>query len=276
MNLQLFKPKHPLLKQYIDYFYVLKKSENTENVSYYTFPHVNAIVSINQYPEFIIEKNRLTVKSDKKAGILSTLICSYTKPIEINIPGFIHEITISFKPLGLNAFLDQDLCTYTADSFSYFNPYDDFSTAMEAIMKIEHSEAKITALESYLVSKYKGFTHPFLQPAIDDLLDFNKNYAVDELANKYGVSRKTLCKHFERHIVKTPFELKKVARFRKAMEQRNTVNPDSRFTDITYSLDFFDQSHLIKDFKSITGYTPRIFFKKLKSQEGGNINWLYL
>ncbi|MCV9927184.1 helix-turn-helix transcriptional regulator [Flavobacterium sp. LS1R49] len=264
------------MKKYIDYFYVLHKSPDSENIRYYTFPYVNSIVSINQYPEFIFEKNKLTVDKNINNPLLATLICGYTKPIEINIPGYIHEITISFKPLGLNAFLEKNLNYYNGKSFSYFNPFPDFTTTMWEIMNTALAEEKIKKLESYLISKFKGFSHPFLNSIITDMQHTDGNYTIKDLADKYKISRKTLCKHFEIHIGKTPSDLRKIIRFRQAMHQQINVRTKTNFSDITYQLDFFDQSHLIKDFKSITGFTPKAFFAKITTHEEGNINWLYI
>jgi AraC-like DNA-binding protein len=276
MDLKLFVPQHSLLKKYIDYFYILQKPVVSESISYYTFPHINSVISINQYPEFSIEKDRLTVKRNEKNPILATLICNYTKPIEIIIPGFIHEITISFKPLGLNAFLAGNLCDYTGKSFAYFDPFEDFTATMHTILAIKEKKEKIEKLETYLLSKYGGFEHPFLHSVIDDMTNADQQYTIEGLARKYNISRKTLCKQFEWHVGKTPTELRKIIRFRQAMQQQLHISPKSKLSDITYQLDFFDQSHLIKDFKSITGYTPKVFFKKVSPIEGGNINWMYL
>ncbi|AYN04187.1 AraC family transcriptional regulator [Flavobacterium sp. 140616W15] len=276
MDLKLFVPQNKLLKNYIDYFYILKKSPDSENVRYYTFPYVNSIVSINQYPEFIFENNKLTVGKNSNNPLLATLICGYTKPIEINIPGYIHEITISFKPLGINAFLEKNLNFYTGKSFSYFNPFNDFTASMSEIMNTTLGEEKIKKLEQYLISKFKGFSHPFLGSMLADMQHTEGNYTIKNLADKYKISRKTLCKHFEIHIGKTPSELRKIIRFRQAMHQQMNDRAKINFSDITYQLDFFDQSHLIKDFKSITGFTPKTFFNKITSHEDGIINWLYI
>ncbi|MCC9070399.1 AraC family transcriptional regulator [Flavobacterium sp. F-65] len=276
MDLKLFVPQSKLLKNYIDYFYILKKSPDSENISYFTFPYVNTIVSINQYPEFIFEENRLTVKKNTNNPILATLLCGYTKPIEVNIPDYIHEITISFKPLGVNAFLENNLNFYNDKSFTYFNPFSDFTASMTEIMNTALGEEKIKKLEQYLISKFNGFSHPFLGSILTDMQHTEGNYTIKDLADKYKISRKTLCKHFEIHIGKTPSELRKIIRFRQTMHQQMNISTKNNLSDVTYQLDFFDQSHLIKDFKSITGFTPKNFFKKITSHEDGNINWLYI
>ncbi len=120
---------------------------------------------------------------------------------------------------------------------------------------------RIEELEIYLVGKYKGFDHPFLAEVISDL--YNEDTAssgINKLAQKYGTTRKTICKQFEQHIGKTPSELKKIIRFRQALEFRQRLRSiKTKFSDIAYQFNFFDQSHLIKDFRSITGMTPKDF-----------------
>jgi AraC-like DNA-binding protein len=276
MELLFFKPQSKLLGQYIEYFYILRKPEQSDNLCYYTFPQVNAIVSINQNPKFIFGENKLTVARNRRLPILSTLICSYNKPIEVVIPGYINEITISFKPLGLNAFLDQNLDTYTSNSFSYFDPYPDFKVEMTKIIALNNAEDKIKRLENYLLSKHLGFSHPFLHDVMNDMLHSNRSYTVKEIANKYKISRKTLYKHFEMHVGKNPTEMRKVIRFRQVIQEQIKFKKKNKFCDITYKLDFFDQSHLIKDFKSITGFTPKEFFNKMSPMNDGCVNWLFL
>lgn len=222
------------------------------------------------------EGDNITYESfSGKILVLSTLICSYNKPIEVNIPGYINEITISFKPLGLNAFLAKDLNTYTSDHFSYFNPYPDFSCEMDEIMVIKSPQEKIERLENYLLSKHIGFKHPFLHEVIHDMLEANPCYAVKEIASKYKISRKTLYKHFEMHIGKNPTEMRKLIRFRHAIREQNCINRKQNFCNLSYKLDFVDSSHLIKDFRAITGLTPKAFFKKVSPMNEGAINWLF-
>ncbi|NRF39562.1 AraC family transcriptional regulator [Pedobacter foliorum] len=276
MEVLFFKPQSELLKKYIDYFYLINKNDLSENVSYYTFPQINSIVSINHNPRFIFEKNKVTVKRNRKLTVLSTLICNYSKPIEVSIPGYLNEITISFKPLGLNAFLDKDLNTYTDIYFSFFNPYIDFHPVMAEILSLNSSTEKIKQLEDYLITKHRKFNHPFLHEVLADMLNADCNYTIKDIAAKYKISRKTLYKHFEIHIGKSPAEMRKLIRFRQIIKEHIKFNEKFKLCDIAHKVDFFDHSHLIKDFKSITGLTPKTYFKKVSPLNDGLVSWLFI
>jgi AraC-like DNA-binding protein len=157
-----------------------------------------------------------------------------------------------------------------------FIPFDDFIDQMKAIMHTQNDEEKIAAMEAYWMGKLKGVSHPFLYQALNDmLLPKHKEMTIAEIAGKNNISQKTLIKHFERHLGKTPSEFRKIVRFRNALKQKSLDLRDDNLTDITYISRYFDQSHMIKDFKSLTGYTPKEFFKKLSSSHDGKICWIY-
>jgi AraC-like DNA-binding protein len=47
-------------------------------------------------------------------------------------------------------------------------------------------------------------------------------------------------------------------------------------TTIAYAANYFDQAHMTKEFKSITGKSPKDFFKNLTTMEQGQINWSFV
>jgi AraC-like DNA-binding protein len=40
-------------------------------------------------------------------------------------------------------------------------------------------------------------------------------------------------------------------------------------------LNYFDQSHLVKEFKELTGFSPKTFFKQISPLENGTIQWMF-
>lgn len=93
---------------------------------------------------------------------------------------------------------------------------------------------------------------------------------------KNAVSRTTLNKHFGKHICKTPSQFKKILRFRNAVNKYASDKAKNNLTDIAYSVDYFDQSHMTREFKSVTGFSPKVFFEKTTALEKKQIHWLFL
>lgn len=275
MKLEFYKPKNKLLETYMEGYYFLTQKEDDPTVEYLTFPNNFSIISVYQNTEVEFLENKVIVKGKKNNCFFSDLICHYKKPIQIVCEGELNEVTFYFKPLGLNTFLDKPLCNYTNDFFSNFVPYDDYTEVMQLVLNEKDLTKKRDLIEAYWLSKLTDFTHPFLHNVIDDLINVNNEYSIAELADKYKTSRQNLNKHFETHLCKTPSDFKKIQRFREALKSKIGKKSDDNLTALSNDLLFYDQSHLIKDFKSLTGLTPKAFFKNISSQQNGEINWLF-
>lgn len=276
MQLQFFKPKNKLLHPYLEGYYFLTKKEAEPTVQYLTFPNNFSIISVYQNTQIEFSENQVVIEGSKNGIFSSDLICHYKKPISVVCKGELNEITFYFKPLGLNAFLKDSLYRYTNDFFSEFIPFDDYQNTMQDILNVSGIEEQRELIEEYWLSKLIGFEHPFLHNVIKDLFHLNNDFSIAALADKYKTSRQNLNKHFEMHLCKTPSDFKKIQRFREALKSKMTKKTNESLTTLSCDLLFYDQSHLIKDFKSLTGLTPKTFFKNISSQEDGEVNWLFI
>ena len=276
MEIKFYKPKNKILQLYIEGYYFLTNKKEDPIIEYFTFPNNFSIISIIENAEIIYSENRGIIKENKGSILCSDLICHYKKPIKLSYEGTINELTFYFKPLGLNAFLSKSLCHYTTNFFSSFIPFDDYKATFSKILNEKDLEIRIEMIENYWLSKFVGFNHPFLNNIISNLKDLDIDYSISDLAKKHSISRQNLTKHFEANLCKSPSEFKKIQRFRDALKSNISKKSTDNLTSLSYDLLFYDQSHLIKDFKSLTGFTPKKFFKNLSSKENGEINWLFV
>ena len=279
MFVELFEPTHPSLKRHIEFFYVLQRTAEDKPETYLTFPNVYTMLSVNQYATIITNGNKITVGSNVSNRIVSSLASNYLKPLLIEYCGVANEISIGFKPLGLNAFLGKPVNDYLTNSplTVDFSPFSDYDDCMFNILSTDNHDDKIGALEQYLLGKLNGFDHRFLYDVVDELGELdNSKLSIAGLAAKHGVTQKTLIGHFTRFTGKTPADFRKIVRFRNALQEKSWMDAERNLTEVTYLARYFDQSHMIKDFKSLTGYTPREFFKSLSAAHKGKISWIYL
>lgn len=276
MKIKAFKPKNELLASVIDCYYLLSRDGTEPDTTYLTFPSVFSIHSFANNFTITQTDSRYIIQQGQEHSFFSDVVCRFNHPMCFEYRGAMNEITIYYKPLGLNAFLDRELSSYPEGILSQFIPFSDFEDTMSLILNIENEDDKVNALEDYLLSKYKGFSHPFLSQFIEDLTEDIEGVSIGKLCLKYGVSQKTVIKHFEKHLCKTPVEFRKIIRFRKAMNKFQHQEEQLSMTELSYILNYFDQSHLIREFKSLTGYTPTQFFKRISPMESGKINWIFL
>lgn len=273
VELKFYKPKSEILSNYIEGYYFLTKKETEPRVEYLTFPNNYSIISVYENTEVLFSENQVRVCGKKGNPFESDLICHYKKPIKIICDGNLNEVTFYFKPLGLSAFLHKPLSHYTNDFFSRFIPFDDYQEAMTELLNEADFDKRRDLIENYWLSKLIGFHHPFLNKLV---IDIQKDYSISELATKHSTSRQNLNKHFEANLCKSPSDFKKIQRFREALKAHMLKDSNDNLTSLSYDMLFYDQSHLIKDFKSLTGLTPKKFFKSISTQENGQINWLFV
>ena len=276
MKIKAFKPKNELLASVIDCYYLLSRDGTEPNTTYLTFPSVFSIHSFANNFTITQMDSRYIIQRGKKQRFFSDVVCRFNHPMCFEYRGAMNEITIYYKPLGLNAFLDDELSSYPEGIMNRFIPFPDFEKVMSLILDLPDEEDKVNALEEYLLSKYKGFIHPFLHLFIKDLTEDIEGKSIGDLCLKYGVSQKTVIKHFEKHLCKTPVEFRKIIRFRKALDKFHHQQESLSMTELSYILNYFDQSHLIREFKSLTGFTPIQFFKRISPIESGKINWIFM
>lgn len=274
MTIKVYKPTNPILKNHIECFYILEQTTEEKPATYFTFPSIYTIVTMSEHTKTLETENRITTKFCPSNAIETNLACNFNAPVLVEYEGKINEITTYFKPLGINAFIRNDLRHYSEGTFPDFNPHDDYKDSMAAILSIKNHEEKIEKLESYWISKLEPFEDLLLQDVLAEMMDLNNlNLSMTKLSQKTGRSRTTINKHFDRHICKTPSQLKKIIRFRATiqshLESENEI-------DLSYNLDYFDQSHMIRDFKKLTGFTPKAFFSKIETLENGQIKWIFV
>ncbi|NQZ77661.1 MAG: AraC family transcriptional regulator [Ekhidna sp.] len=99
--------------------------------------------------------------------------------------------------------------------------------------------------------------------SIDQIKQRNGNVSVKEIYSSLQVSKSKLEQHFNREIGLTPKEfcmIEKINCFIKLYLEGNGHS----LTELTYLCGYYDQSHLIKDFKYFLNTSPKRFLKALE------------
>lgn len=277
MEIKFFKPKNSLLQNYIGGFYVLIRQPQDKPVMYVAFPGVGYFVTINENSNKTVCGEYIKFVHSSKKMPISDFIHNFDRPHFFGYEGATNELNICFKPLGINAFLEKKLSSYSWDFSTPFYPFQDYQQHLSEIAATEQIETKIELIEKYWLSKLKGFEHPFLETVVEELInESGKAKTVTEIAAEHRVSRTTLHKQFEEHLCTTPAQFRKVLRFRKALNKGSVKTTIKSLTDISYLVNYFDQSHMIKDFKALTNQSPKQFFSKITPFADGKINWMFV
>ena len=79
---------------------------------------------------------------------------------------------------------------------------------------------------------------------------------ISDLASSVFLSTKQFQRVFTGHVGISPKEFLRIVRFQHALYVLQS-NPGMSFSQLAYECGFYDQSHLINEFKVFSGYTPK-------------------
>lgn len=268
MSIAFYKPRSAQLQKVIEGYYFLKNDDPDFELNYLTFPNNYSIVSVLEQAKLELLPDKVLCTSSGNPGYHSSLTYNYDKPIHIVYQGSINEITIYFKPLGLNHFLEDIPVYLNKAQFGSFYPFIDFQEQLLAILREPDRNRQIALLESYWLSKLGNGVNPLLKNIVEQIASGN---SISLTADKLNISRQYLSNLFTNQVGKSPVEFRRIQLFRNAVA---TSFRSNSLTELGLDNLFYDQSHFIKSFKGFTALTPGAFFKEADARQP-NL-WLYI
>ncbi|WP_250253590.1 helix-turn-helix domain-containing protein [Chryseobacterium sp. Marseille-Q3244] len=268
MKVEFYKPKNNILKNFIEGYYFIADNQSSDSIRYLTFPNNFCILSVICNSDLILGENQIIVTPSVQNEIVAGLVFRYNYPIEVICEKPINEITIYFKPLGLNYFVNDSRVFSERKNVSDYNPFSDFKNCMNKILNHTNREEQIELLESFWLSKFQPKDFSLMKQILSDI---ERDLKIEEIAKKHNLSRQYINKLFIKNIGKTPSEYRKIYRFRNAVISKKK---SKNLTDLSHGNLFFDQSHFIKDFKELTAIKPSLFFKNVDTNKE-NV-WLFI
>lgn len=128
-----------------------------------------------------------------------------------------------------------------------------------ALVRLGEWNAAREALETHLIelARQQGGLGAGVQAARHIYQSLGR-VRVAELAEALNISRSTLERQFAQQVGVNAKTLARVVRF-DAANTRIRLDPSVPMADLTFELGFFDQAHLINEFKALSGMTPSTF-----------------
>gem|GEM_PF-6825282 len=127
---------------------------------------------------------------------------------------------------------------------------------IEKIFASNGNLERIHILEEFLLSRLKPLDRTPMEQVIAILYSNKGITSINKLRSISGFSKTHFRRKFKEDIGLNPKQLRKIVRINAAVNCY-LKNPKLNFTELAYHFDFFDQSHFIKEFKSVTGQAPR-------------------
>lgn len=171
-------------------------------------------------------------------------------PVTIAPAGKVRTLGVRFRPHGARAFLRFPLDEVAGQILPLEDVWGRF--AREVLSRVAEAQNPIQQIESLLLAMLRPVENDaVLNQALDGILRSNGAAAVADLASQAGISRRQIERVFLRKIGIGPKLFSRIVRFQHLLHA-----PQQDWALTAAECGYFDQAHLIHDFREFTGLTP--------------------
>jgi AraC-like DNA-binding protein len=176
---------------------------------------------------------------------------------DLEYTGQINMISVVFNPVGVRAFFNLPMNKLNNLRVTAGDLEDKELAELEySLINTEDDQLCILLIEQFLMKRLCIFAEHNLKRIETTIRLVNSGQTdVALLADAACLSTKQFQRVFSEYVGSNPKEFSRTIRFQKALHTLET-KPKIMFTTLAYECGYFDQSHMIKDFKSLSGYTP--------------------
>jgi AraC-like DNA-binding protein len=253
-------PKSPL-NQFIDHFFYYTGFDPEHTVDrFLPDGEVQIIFDLTDSPKYIYDNESLKeIQSCQNVWFSGFR----TEPITIPAGRESEMLIVQFKKGKAFPFLSEpmnNLTNYVVDAELVLKA--EILNIRERLLELIAPGEKFKCLEENLLKCYlrQLRENPFVDYAVSRIYNYPSQISIKEISEKAGYSQKHIIKIFKETVGVTPKTFLKIIRFQNAIQQID--NHD--FIDwpsIAYDCGFYDQSHLIADFKLFSGFTPTEYLR---------------
>lgn len=176
---------------------------------------------------------------------------------DLEYSGEVSMISIVFRPIGVKAFFDFPIHQINNLRVTAEDLEDKELAVLEhSITSTENDEFCIFLIEQFLLKRLSRLSAHNLQRVDATIQLINSGQSdISLLADAACLSKKQFQRIFSEYVGSNPKEFSRTIRFQKALHILET-RPQTSLTTLAYECGYFDQSHMIKEFKALSGYTP--------------------
>jgi len=247
-----FTPSSPLAS-HIHSYWILERDDEVSSVE--------RIVPTGCIQLIFYRSGHMWSLTDKTFQPRAFLGGQYNLYTDIEAAGSLSMIVIVFRPLGVKSFFDFPLSDIAQSVLSIEDMPDPIWKELEErLFEIVQPEQIISMIEYYLTRKLfsdSDYNLKRLSAAVT-LVSQQSDRKVSDMAAESCLSVKQFKRLFTQYVGLQPKEFIRIMRFQRALYYMEHF-PSMSFSQIAFECGYYDASHLVKEFKQLSGYTPTDF-----------------
>jgi AraC-like DNA-binding protein len=249
-----YKPSEKL-RHFIRYFWSYE-SESQETQAL----HIRSFA--DKYPRLIFqsvnEYTRIRYRDGQFAPVCY-LSGVDTFPTDAYWENSFSHFGVSFFPHALSVFFNihaSELVNTMPDIHSFGG-----KKLVSQLQKSSHQQ-KIIILSRFFEDKLAQAHPDFFIHQLVHSEDIQQENAIEFLRKKYAFSERQFQRKVKQHIGISFKKYQRIDKFEKAIQCINNADFEN-FTTLAHQLNYFDQSHFIRDFTSFSGTAPSVYTSKM-------------
>ncbi len=192
-----------------------------------------------------------------------------SEPIVLGATSGTRIMGVVFRPGGLFPFLRTPASEVTGHILESEDLWGSWGECTcERLAETANIHARFAVLEKALLERAGNALHVERRiAAAVGLIDSNPGVTVTHISDTLGLTRRHLSRLFATHVGLSPKSLARLARFRLATRtigSRDSVD----WASLAQEAGYFDQSHLIADFREFAGLAPEAYLRKRTPFDG--------
>lgn len=190
------------------------------------------------------------------------VIGQLTRPLEIEPTGKTGIFSVRFHPNGFLPFTTIPIKEMENTAVSLEKLFGQNGQEIEQqILTASSTAERIKLIEVFLLNRLTDneTIDRIVKSTVETILTANGQLTIDELSKQTNINRRQLERKFSSAIGLSPKQLSKTIRLQATLK----MLLNKKFTSLTalaYENEYYDQAHFIKDFKELTGFTPKEFY----------------
>lgn len=221
--------------------------------------------------DFVLENSQVVRAS--KGSVCGVLTRNYW----VCLTGEIMRFGVQFHPGGAYPFFPFSPKTLTDHLVDIEKIWRKSGRLLSETMQCSDrtSKERIRLMEAFLFRRLEQYekVDPVFNKAAMVIRSRQGQVCLKKLANDVGLSFKQLERKFVENSGILPKRLCRIIRFRYLFEHI-TAHPTDKWVDTALACGYYDQAHLIHDFKLFTGMSPAVFINEIVKRNLF-VNWGY-
>jgi AraC-like DNA-binding protein len=257
MDYQFSKPSYPL-SLFVKQYWAIESCLPREQL------HIQRIVphGMMEMMFYLDGKPKSVNGNDIMSGnsLLAGLHSSY---YDLAIHEKLSVFAVSFLPHGAKIFFDLP-CNEFANQLLQVNYI--LKTETERLENMLHTATsfsqRVQLIENFLMGRIRNkneYDFKRIAHTVQRISQSKGMITIPTLSHEACLGRKQFERKFLQFVGNTPRQFLKTVRFQYSLHQKN-LSKSMSLTELAHSSGYFDQSHMINDYKFLSGMTPGQYF----------------